>query len=454
VGRVNLSDNGFLVDPEGEHGDKLNPDIVSWEKISATPCLILLGEPGIGKSTALETEYDQTAALSATTGDDALWVDLRSYQTDQRLHESVFASPALTSWIAGSHRLHLFIDSMDEALMRMDNIGPILLSEFKKLPIARLSLRLACRTAVWPRNLESELTELWSGDSAGTHELVPLRRADVETAAKDNELNPDEFISELLRSNAVPLAIKPVTLDFLLRTFKKHRKLPSTQVELYDQGCRLLCEEPRKNLRPVKPESDSTAGQRLAVASRIAATTILCGRNAVWTDVDRGELQAEDIPLADLLGGKASWQTEQIEVGEGSIFQSLDTGLFSSRGLPRIGWAHQTYAEFLAARFLASNLTLEKITSLILDEDGKVIPQLYELSAWLAIMIPGLFRRLMITEPEFLLRSDAATADSRDKQGLADNLLSLFDQGEIFDFDWDLRRRYRKLSHPNLAQQL
>jgi predicted NACHT family NTPase len=417
--------------------------------------LILLGEPGIGKSTALRDEYDRSIAKSASTGDQVVWVDLRSYQTDQRLHDSVFASPAVRSWVVGSNQLQLFIDSMDEALIRIDNIGPVLLTELKELPISRLNVRIACRTADWPRSLEAELAEVWGRDKVGMYELVPLRRTDVDVAVRENTLYPNSFISEVIRCNAVPLAIKPVTLGFLLNTFKRYGSFPSTQVELYDQGCRLLCEDPRDHLRPAKPASEYTAAQKAAVASRIAVTTILCNRNAVWTDVDRGDVPEEDIPVSDLIGGKAAWQNEKIEVGADSIRQSLNTGLFSSRGPSHLGWAHQTYAEFLAARFLtAGGLTPDRVMCLILHEDGKVVPQLHELAAWLATMVPDLFRRLMKADAEFLLSSDAATTDFRDRQDLVENLLALFDQGELLDFDWDLLRRYRKLRHPNLTQQL
>src|SRR5207248_1737331 len=103
----------------------------------------------------------------------------------------------------------------------------------------------------------------------------------------------------------------------------------------------------------------------------------------------------------------------------------------------RLGWAHQTYAEFLGAHFLAIGLTLDAILSLIVHDDGKVIPQLHELAAWLATMVPDLFRRLMRADPEFLLLSDAATADLKDRELLVEHLLSLFDQGELFDFGWD-----------------
>ncbi len=450
--RVNLSDDGFLVDPDAKYGSLLNQSPSrSSANVSTAPCLILLGEPGIGKSTALKDEYEQTRE---SRDDSVIWVDLRRYQTDQRLHEDVFESPAIKSWLAGSHRLHLFIDSMDEALMRIDNIGLVLLNEFQDLPTFRLNIRLACRTADWPRDVDIQLADLWGADKVGLYELAPLRRIDVQVAAKENALDSENFLDEVQRTNAVPLAIKPITLDFLLNTFKKHGTFPSTQVELYDQGCRLLCEDSRDQLRPAKPALDLTAGQRLAVASRIAAATILCNRNAIWTDIDRGEIPEEDLRIPELVGGKATWQKEEVVVVENAIWQGMDTGLFSSRGPSRLGWAHQTYAEFLAARFVVANLTSDSITSLILHEDGKVIPQLHELAAWLARMVPDLFRRFMKADPEFLLRSDAATADFNDRKDLVAELLTLYDSGELLDFDWDIRRRFQKLAHPGLSAQL
>lgn len=153
-GRINLSDRGFLVDPEEPFGAALNGDVVPWDTTSTKPCLILLGEPGIGKSSAMASERERMVRAIQGTEDQVLPVDLRRYQSDQRLHEHVFESVVVKTWKEGDGRLHLFLDSMDECLMRIENIGPILLGELSELPVERLSVRVACRTADWPRNLE------------------------------------------------------------------------------------------------------------------------------------------------------------------------------------------------------------------------------------------------------------------------------------------------------------
>jgi hypothetical protein len=84
-GRINLSDGGFLVDPDEVWGSTLNPGVVPLQAMTHIPCLILLGEPGIGKSTALPGERDR----SPVSGPESFWVDLREYQTDSRLHQDV-----------------------------------------------------------------------------------------------------------------------------------------------------------------------------------------------------------------------------------------------------------------------------------------------------------------------------------------------------------------------------
>jgi hypothetical protein len=133
----------------------------------------------------------------------------------------------------------------------------------------------------------------------------------------------------------------------------------------------------------------------------------------------------------------------------------MNTGLFSSRGLPRIGWAHQTYAEFLAAKFLVdSELSPDRMMSLLLGGDGKVVPQLRETAAWLACLAPDIFRRIVVTDPMTLLGSDAGTSNLNDRRELAACVLALFESGQLLDLGWDLWRRYPKLNHPQLDEQL
>lgn len=453
-----MSDGGYLYDPDSKRGHSYNPDVVPFESIAEIPCLILLGEPGIGKTHAMQAEQEAIDAKVKKEGNETLWLNLRSYKDEERLLRNLFGSPAFVSWIEGIHRLHVFLDSLDECLLRIDTLAMLLVDEFKKYPVERLYLRIACRTADWPNGLEEGLKQLWGDDVVKLHELAPLRRMDVIEAAKANDLAPDTFLREIDRREAVPLATKPITLDFLLNTYRRTGQFPSTQAKLYLEGCRLLCEETSESRRDARLTGTFTAEQRMTVAARIAAITVFSNRYAIWTDIDRGDVPDEDVTIQNLYGGKESVNGNEFEVSEAAIRETLNTGLFSSRGPNRMGWAHQTYAEFLAARyFVQSKMALDQVMSLLVhpgDPDGKLVPQLHESAAWLAGMVPDVFRKIMEADPAVLLQSDVATADVKDRSALVATLLGLYDEEKLLDFDLNIRRQYRKLTHPTLAEQL
>lgn len=457
TGNINLSDGGYLSDPISEFGKILNPDVVSFETIAGVPCLILLGEPGMGKSHTLEAELKFIDTNIQAEGGQTFWLDLRSYGNEDRLVRKLFENPDFVSWINGNYQLHLFLDSLDECLLRVDTLAAILIDELKKCPIDRLNLRISCRTADWPTGLEDGLKQLWGIDSVAAYELAPLRKIDVVKAAIANEINSDEFLSEINRMEVVPLAIKPVTLGFLLNTYRQNGELPSTQAELYLRGCQILCEETNKNRRDAGRTGQFTAEQRLAVAARFAAVTVFANRNAIWTDLDLGNIPQEDISVQELCGSTEIVNGEQFSVSEAAVREATATGLFSSRGPNRMGWAHQTYAEFLAALYLMRRgMNLGQVMSLIIhpgDPEGKLVPQLHETAAWLAGMNRDVFFEIMKIDPDVLLRSDVATADVQDKAALVEALLRLFDEEKLLD-DWSQRGQYGKLAHTGLADQL
>src|SRR4029453_16129040 len=84
-GHYSLADDGFLVDPESEWARYYAGDVVSFESIEHFQCLVLLGEPGSGKTTTLEREWERIERRLAGTADVVLRFDLREFSTDLRL---------------------------------------------------------------------------------------------------------------------------------------------------------------------------------------------------------------------------------------------------------------------------------------------------------------------------------------------------------------------------------
>ena len=222
TGQIDLSDAGFLVDPTSlflRASPELQPQtLVDLERYRA---LALLGEPGMGKSTSLKEETDRLSSLSSSGLNIPVHFDLRAYSSEELLYRRVFEGPELTAWKEGGYFITLHLDSLDEALLRIDSIANLLAAELPKLPTARMSIRIACRTAMWPSlTLESTLEAIWGKEASGIFELAPLRRINVIAAAQNRGIDPDIFFNALFSANAIPFAIKPLTLNLLLNLFE------------------------------------------------------------------------------------------------------------------------------------------------------------------------------------------------------------------------------------------
>ena len=224
----------------------------------------------------------------------------------------------------------------------------------------------------------------------GVFEMLPLRRADAELAARATGVNTDAFLEEVQLQSVGSLASRPLTLHFLLNCFRESRTLGSSKTELYEQGCRHLLRESSQFRQSAQHTGELDIEQRLAVASRIAAITILCNQTAIQTDSPPFDSEGA-VSTGDLAGWHESVRGKDLAVEERHIKEVLNTGLFNARGAQRMGWAHQTYAEYLAARYL-STMDIDQVLSLIKhqgDPEGRIPPQLHETAAWLVMHISG-----------------------------------------------------------------
>lgn len=451
---IQLSNVGYLLRPDSEWVHLFNPALVKLESLVAVPCLVLLGEPGIGKTS--ELKHFQTFTQN-TLEAVAYWFDLHGYQTETMLYKQLSKAPVFQSWLVGSHALHLFLDGFDEGILTIPVLANLLPRILEECPISRLYLRIASRAADWSSTLEGELRRLWGEEEVRVYQLAPLRREDAAEAAVSQKLNAEQILHEVAQKDVGPLASRPLTLRFLLNTYQKREALPSTQMELYAKGCRILCEETSNFRRSTGFRGNLSSEQRMIVASRIAALTIFTNRAAVWTGLDLDDRESA-ITLRELRSGSEMVDGHEVIVSEEVLRETLNTGLFSSRGSELFGWAHRTYAEFLAAWYLVQHqVSLPQILSLIIhpDENNKrLVPQLHETAAWIATMRPDVFDQIMRIEPEVLLRSDVATAEAKDRAALVDALLHLQDDVRQIHLFRNLRGFYWKLTHADLSAQL
>ena len=273
-GVIDLSDGGFLRDPTDWLAGPQSPAPLA--ALQHWRSLALLGEPGIGKSSTLKEEADRVASSPPDPNLTSIYVDLRAFSSETLLYQRVFEGEKFTAWKNGSSHLFLHLDSLDEALLRINSIANLLASELPGIPTDRLSIRIACRTAVWPADtLGVALKGIW-GQAADAFELAPLRRRDLFTAVEANGIAIEGFMQALLTAQAVPFAIKPLTLKMLIAIYQQRGDLPNSNIDLYRQGCLALCEESNKSRRELG--TPRVSQRRSAPAPRRAD----CGGDNLW----------------------------------------------------------------------------------------------------------------------------------------------------------------------------
>jgi hypothetical protein len=142
-----------------------------------------------------------------------------------------------------------------------------------------------------------------------------------------------------------------------------------------------------------------------------------CQRTAILVGPAAVDAEPTDLTLKEIVGGGEPEVTQdgRVEVTKETVTEVLDTGLFSSRGQNRVGWAHYTYVEFLASEYvLAHQLTPEQTSSLIMHplDPTRVVPQLHGTAGWIAGADEVMFERICASDPQVSLRSDTGTMDS------------------------------------------
>ena len=461
-GVINLSDGGFLYDPDSKHAEWVQRDVVPFERIEHQPCLALLGEPGIGKTTAIEELGTSLRETIDSSGDCLLYMNLNEYGNESRLIQEIFGCEDFVRWKQGNHVLHLFLDSLDECALQIHQVAAILTNQFRSTSslLSRLRLRIACRTADWPVTLEQSLPQLWGEDNFAAYELCPLRRKDIEEAAQIEGIDAAKFMEEIERTESVALAFKPVTLRFLITVFRSDGELPPTRTGLYEKGCIKLCSEmnpSRQDLSAIGGTGKLSPEDRLNIASRIGAITIFSGKTSVCTGNETEFGNVEQALISELAGAERLFTTERREVSQADIKETLGTGLFSSRGPNLMGFVHQTYAEFLASRYLRLHSIPPKKTLTLLRHSGDsahMVPQLHQVAAWVASQDRQVFVAIARDEPEILLHCDEGALSEEQRAELTQSYLEGLHEGRTSRRGWGLYRHYQKLSHPGLHERL
>ena len=428
-------------------------------------CVVLLGEPGIGKSREWQ---DQRERLAGQPGQ--VFVDLGEINSEDILRQEVLeaAGPAQAG---DGHLLTLWLDSLDEGLLHLAVLQAALVRLLRRLPVQpeHVRLRILCRNAVWPASFSETLRQqlrLPEPGQAGADEamltllLSPLSREQVAAAAEAEGFAAEPFLAAVAAADAQPLAGRPVTLRLLLNLYRAHQPTfglseAAGRAGLYELGCLELCgrfDEERAEAHRGDPHL------RLLLAGYVAMLSVLTNRRVLVTESLPGTAGPNELDVNALSGGTtAPWRGTTAALTAPALRDVFShTGLFAGAGSGRVVWAHQSYAEFLAAWYLnLTDISLASLRTLFrstTDPAGGVVPALQETAAWLADLRPDFWNELLALDPVAVLQTGLRWLSPAQRARVVERLVHQLHGLALPPYQDTAFMRY--LAHPGLAAQL
>jgi hypothetical protein len=425
---------GVLPDPRDGYARFVNGHLKELKDFAACRALVLLGEPGAGKSSELEKEI----LRRRSSGEYVEPILLREFLTASEVREAV--RDAVTRWCeAGSPGdLTLAFDGFDEPLFAVGNLADVLERELARLDTDRLRVLITSRRSVWQGRLETAFARWWPGSASAALVLAPLTMRDIRQAAATELTDPDGFVTSLKTAGVQLLAASPMTLRLLLAAYVKG-DMPSQRRHIYALGVEGLAAEANADRADWGREGPPLR-KRLSAAQQLAAVSLLSGRAQLIRRArplqEEGVLGLDDVADAEV----------SIDVLDAVFDSALLTDGRAGRA-----WTHRSVQEFLTAR-QCEGLPLASVQNLLADpaHPDRVLPQLAGVAAWLAALRADVVEWLAAAEPEVLMQADLRGFPETERARVAGAVLAKLSVTPVPG----IRSAYAGLLHAGLGTQL
>lgn len=432
-----------------------------WSNWDTVPCVLLLGEPGSGKTSEFVHRFSQLnkSGQAAFISRWQEWCEGDDIFATLNDREGFFAA------LDNGQTVWWFIDALDEGRIKTERAFDVIKKGLRELKVRgvvdRVQLRISCRSRDWrpteASQLKSFFPDIGTGDDAIsgviTLQLLPLDEVAVRTLALE-KLGTQEvvnrFMEALTRRHVVPLSGQPLLLAMMLQLFLQgDETLGRDRTGLYERAVDNLNTE-HNNERKDQAPPQTMPARRISIAKKLAVHAVFGGKDAIAVpDMDSGNDRTLDAACS---------RAERKE-----ILETLNTGLFTQHASNGFSFLHRSFAEFMTAVALSEKikggLPLGRVLPLFPVEHEVIPGPLRETAAWLA-GLDAHFRNWLIThDPITAAQGDTVRYTPAEREELIAILAKRFEKRawqRDFDRFGDLARSVgdnvlRQLLQPGIS---
>ena len=407
--------------PEGAQADLHESDIAGLRGP-----IVIVGDPGAGKSVLMETLEGQGGAV---------------FVGATRLIR--MSNPPETFGLVS----RLVIDGVDEVASNAPGGGiDAVLGKLSELLYP--DFILSCRAADWRGAADRIKIKDDYGRDAAMLALKPFDRDDAAWFLKTRfpTLDPDAVLDHLIRRGLHDIYGNPLTLRLLGDVAADGGALPESRGDLLAKACPRLVLEANDRHKD-RPHALLDPEDVMLAAGAGAAAFLLCDKLGAFSGAT-ADLPSAFFSLASL---------RALPFGS-DLDDAIKTRLFKGEGESLLVPVHRVVAEYLAAKWLArcvtSGQSARRVIAL-LRQGGAVPTSLRAVNAWLAGFSPELGARCVADDPYGVLRyGDTEGLSLQTARALLRALASLSREDPFFRAeDWS-RLSARGLARVELKDEL
>ena len=401
--------------------------------------LILLGEPGAGKTSFLKEMCNRYKGQLLFAG------DLETNEIDRPYHKNQI----------------LLVDGLDEILTDTSSRTYSIFKQLQKSGFQKWVI--TCRSSEWPSGIFEEHIKQRIGDVAiGFIEKMSDEEI-VDFVSKSSTHDAQKFLLAAQQRGALDMARNPLMLDMLCKMIDEEG-WPKNKQELFEKACLQMSKEYNRGHQ--SQNRNRLAPQKiLDISGWICAQLLLSGNQGIDYE---GDGTGGFPHIADL-------SDDQYPTNK--LIESISRMLFSpvSTEKSAVEPYHRTIAEYLAARWIVARfkaeqhpLSKKRLEKILISTHGLIPSTLRGVYAWIATLDDRQRKRWIKNDPYgCLLYGDISDYLDDEIEFLIKSLIELLEQYPYFyvanqddDFGRGLFRESMKerfikdLTSPNFPKKI